>query len=303
MKEDETSNTRTASIRFGDDLDSMGEGETSAVELRRSQLKEHRRGSVMTLLTVNNSKSFYEKEYKKAHIGESREYWRDVILGVNDGLVSTFLLVAGVYGSGMDSNSILLTAISGTIAGAISMAGGEYVATKTQEEVKMAECALERSAIKMHKRDELRHLSDLLTTIGIPEAETPEDETFEIRRTILGYYEKNDDAHFKINVALAFGSVEASERSPFIAGIVAFCLFTLGSLSSLIPFLITGDRSAAFIASFIATMTAIMAVGAVKTWATKANLLTSAFENFVITSGGGAIAYGIGVAFEGLVKA
>ena len=67
-----------------------------------------------------------------------------MILGVNDGLVSTFLLVAGVYGSNLTSKDILLTSIAGLFAGAISMAAGEYVATKTQQEIKRAEYELEK---------------------------------------------------------------------------------------------------------------------------------------------------------------
>lgn len=69
------------------------------------------------------------------HLGDGRQYWRDIILGVNDGLVSTFLLIAGVVGAGLPNGEILLTALAGTVAGAISMAAGEYIATKTQNEV------------------------------------------------------------------------------------------------------------------------------------------------------------------------
>lgn len=274
------------------------------IEQPRSDFREsrRRRQSVMTLLTIDKSKSFYEKEYQKEHIGESREYWRDMILGVNDGLVSTFLLVTGVYGSGLNSKNILLTAISGMIAGAISMAGGEYVATKTQEEVKRAEYALEKKAIKEHKRDELRHLNDLLTKIGIPESETKDDETFKVRRTLLGYYEHNDEAHLRINVALAHGDVEESRRSPWVAGMLAFVLFTIGSLTSVIPFAVTSNEKYAIIASFIATAIFILIVGAVKTWATRSVWWVSALENLIITAGGGAIAYGIGIGFDHLVN-
>jgi len=258
--------------------------------------------STMTILTMDKSKSFYDKEYTKEHIGESREYWRDMILGVNDGLVSTFLLVTGVYGSGMNSKDILLTSIAGLIAGAISMAAGEYVATKTQEEVKRAEYELEGKAIAEHKNDELRHLNDLLTKIGIPEAEDDESEEFAVRRALLGYYEDHDEAHLKINVALAFGDVESAERSPWIAGMLAFCLFTFGALPSVIPFALTDDRYSAFIAAFIATLTSIMLVGGVKTWATKGVWWMSALENLIITCAGGGISYGIGMAFESVVN-
>lgn len=58
------------------------------------------------------------------HLGKQRQYWRDIILGINDGLVSTFLLVLGVSGSGMTSNDIFITAIAGSLAGSISMFAG-----------------------------------------------------------------------------------------------------------------------------------------------------------------------------------
>jgi len=250
---------------------------------------------------MDKSKSFYDREYQKEHIGASREYWRDMILGVNDGLVSTFLLVTGVYGSGLNSQNILLTSISGCIAGAISMAAGEYVATKTQEEVKKAESALETKAVADHKHDELRYLNDLLTKIGIAEANSPEDETFVLRRALMGYYQDNDDAHVKINVALAFGDVEASQRSPWVAGGSSFILFFLGSLTSVIPFAVTSNEKTAILAAFIATMVFIMLVGGVKTWATRGVWWSSAIENLVITAGGGGVAYGIGSLFERLI--
>lgn len=67
------------------------------------------------------------------HIGETLQYWRNIILGVNDGLVSIFLLVVGVVSGGLDRTQVLLTAIAGAIAGAVSMAAGEYLATKSQD--------------------------------------------------------------------------------------------------------------------------------------------------------------------------
>jgi hypothetical protein len=76
-----------------------------------------------------------QRAIRVEHLSKHRQYWRDIILGVNDGLVSTFLLVAGVAGSGLTSTDILLTAIAGALAGAVSMASGEFIATKSQNEV------------------------------------------------------------------------------------------------------------------------------------------------------------------------
>ncbi len=60
------------------------------------------------------------------HVGESRPYMRDIILGVNDGLVSIFLLVAGVVGGGLDRDQILLAIIAGAIAGATKRRQSRY---------------------------------------------------------------------------------------------------------------------------------------------------------------------------------
>ena len=88
------------------------------------------------------------------HLGVSRQYMRDIILGVNDGLVSTFLLVAGVVGGGLTANQVLLTGIAGALAGMISMGVGEYLATKSQEEVFAAEMKLEAKHLKVHRDHE-----------------------------------------------------------------------------------------------------------------------------------------------------
>lgn len=72
------------------------------------------------------------------------QYLRDIILGLNDGLVSTFLLVFGMYGGGALARSILLAGIMGALAGSISMAIGEFVATKSQLQIVSSDIMSER---------------------------------------------------------------------------------------------------------------------------------------------------------------
>jgi hypothetical protein len=69
------------------------------------------------------------------HLGKQLQYWRDIILGINDGIVSTFLLVVGVSGGGLSSKDIFITAVSGALAGSVSMFAGEFIATKSQDQV------------------------------------------------------------------------------------------------------------------------------------------------------------------------
>jgi len=251
------------------------------------------------------------------HLSKSRQYYRDMMLGVNDGLVSTFLLVVGVVGGGMDVTGVLLTAIAGAIAGAISMFAGEYVATKSQNEVMKGEIKLEREHIKNYHAEEVKELTHLLNVIGIPGSPTTErksqpatatdspaateTENHQMRRSIIRYYASNPDALLKIMIALEFGVIDGEVRSPTVAGAASFVSFLIGSLPSVIPFIFAADIRTGLIISGLATGVGLFTVGAIKTWATRGNMWLAALENLAITAVGSGIAYGIGVGFDALV--
>lgn len=233
---------------------------------------------------------------KSQHLGAHRQYWRDIILGVNDGLVSTFLLVAGVVGGGLSSTDILLTAISGALAGAVSMCAGEYVATKSQNQVLSGEISLEREHVNNYMDDEIEELSSLLGVIGIPE------ENIVLRQQLLDFYRSHPEALLKIMTALEFGVIADEQRSPLWAGLSSCLLFVLGSLPSVIPFIFADDPTNGLIAAAVITTTALLAVGALKTWATRGNLITSSLENLAIAGCGGAFAYGVGTLFDSVLR-
>ena len=230
------------------------------------------------------------------HLGKHRQYWRDIILGVNDGLISTFLLVAGVSGSGLSSTDILLTAIAGALAGAVSMSAGEFIATKSQREVIQGEIGLERTHIRDFKQDEIKEVRELLDIIGIP----PEKQ--ELRSQLISHYENDSDALLKVMIALEFGIVEEEERSPTTAAMTSGLLFFVGSLPSVLPFIPRDQASSTgLLIASAATISSLLLVGAIKTWATRGNCLTAAVENLLIAGLGGVLAFFVGAFFDRLV--
>jgi VIT1/CCC1 family predicted Fe2+/Mn2+ transporter len=254
---------------------------------------------------------------QEQHLSKSRQYYRDMMLGVNDGLVSTFLLVVGVSGGGMDVTGVLLTAIAGAVAGAISMFAGEFVATKSQNEVMSGEIKLEREHIREYHAEEVQELAHLLTVIGIPDSpiatgktksttneidNSTANESEQIRRNMIRYYASNPDALLKIMIALEFGVIDQEVRSPMKAGGASFVSFLLGSLPSVIPFAFVANITIGLIISGLACGLGLLVVGAVKCWATKGNMWLAALENLSITALGSGVAYGIGVGFESLVS-
>ncbi|MFZ0014605.1 MAG: VIT1/CCC1 transporter family protein, partial [Acidimicrobiia bacterium] len=172
------------------------------------------------------------------HIGETRQYWRDIILGVNDGLVSIFLLVVGVVSGGLDRQQVLLTAVAGAIAGAVSMAAGEYLATKSQDEVLAAEISLEKTHIRDFRDLEVAQLRGFFTEMGV----APDD----IDGVMAGFAD-NDTALLNAMAALEFGLVDSERRSPYRAMAASGGLFLLGSLPSVVPFAVSDSASAALV--------------------------------------------------------
>lgn len=227
------------------------------------------------------------------HLGRNRQYLRDIILGVNDGLVSMFLLVAGVVGGGMSTRNVLLTGVAGAIAGAISMAAGEYIATKTQEEVFEGELALEKEHIRDFRQDELHELTDLLEDIGL---EGP------LRDEVVDHFAADEKALLKVMTALEFGVVETERRSPYRAMFISGGLFLAGSLPSVLPFAFVANPSTGLWIATLGAVLGLLVVGAVKTWATRGDPLRAALENLLVAAGGGGLAYGVGVLFNALVN-
>lgn len=182
------------------------------------------------------------------------------------------------------------------------MSAGEYIATKTQEEVFDGEVGIERSHIARHREQELGELRECFEKIGIVSTNDSENEEVEdLNRRLLEFYSKRDNAHLLAHMVLEFGILEDEKRNPFIAGGVAFVLFVCGALPSVLPFTIFDNITVAFVVAGILTMSGLLLVGAIKTWATRGNLWNAAIENLAVSAGGGAIAFGIGFAFEQLL--
>ena len=104
------------------------------------------------------------------HHGERIGWLRAAVLGANDGIVSTACLVLGVAAAGAEHRVILLTSVSGLIAGAMSMAAGEFVSVHSQEDTENADRARERAELKQDPAGEQRELARIYVGRGLDQA-------------------------------------------------------------------------------------------------------------------------------------
>ena len=102
------------------------------------------------------------------HLSHRSNWLRAAVLGANDGIVSTASLVLGVAASGASGGSIVTAGIAGLVAGALSMAAGEYVSVSSQRDAEQADIRLEARELLLDPSGELRELTSIYEHRGLP---------------------------------------------------------------------------------------------------------------------------------------
>lgn len=107
---------------------------------------------------------------QEVHLSHRSNWLRAAVLGANDGILSTSSLVLGVAGSGGSGGAIVTAGVAGAVAGALSMAAGEYVSVASQSDTEEADLSLERRELAADPEGELLELTAIYRERGLPEA-------------------------------------------------------------------------------------------------------------------------------------
>ncbi len=105
--------------------------------------------------------------HREVHRSERVGWLRAAVLGANDGIVSVAGLVVGIAASGAPASTVLATGVAGTVAGAMSMAAGEYVSVKSQADTEHADLAVERHELATEPHAELQELAAIYRHRGL----------------------------------------------------------------------------------------------------------------------------------------
>jgi VIT1/CCC1 family predicted Fe2+/Mn2+ transporter len=103
------------------------------------------------------------------HLSHRSNWLRAAVLGANDGILSTASLVLGVAASGASGTSIVTAGIAGLVAGALSMAAGEYVSVSSQRDAEQADLRLEERELRRDPEGEMRELAGIYKQRGLPQ--------------------------------------------------------------------------------------------------------------------------------------
>ncbi len=209
---------------------------------------------------------------------------RAVVFGASDGLVSNLSLVMGIAGATADTKFILLSGIAGLLAGAASMAAGEYISVQSQREVLQRQIALERAELEAIPEEEKEELVTIYMAKGIPEkdARLIADKVFEDPETAL-----------ETMVREELGLDPKQLGSPWSAAGGSFAAFCLGAIVPVIPYLF-GGGTVIFMTSFIVSLAALFLVGSLVSLLTGRSLLFSGFRQVGLGAAAASITYLVG---------
>lgn len=206
------------------------------------------------------------------------------VFGASDGLVSNTALVMGFAGSGQPQGTVLLAGVAGLLAGAFSMAAGEYVSVASQRDIFSRELAMEAAELREKPQEEQKELELIYRAKGL-DKETAR----QAAERIIADPEVALDTLAREELGL-----DPSELgSPIKVAIASFVAFAIGAIVPVIPYLITGGTTAVILAMVLAGI-ALLVVGGTVGRLSGLGVTKSALRQFAVGAGAAAVTYILG---------
>ena len=161
----------------------------------------------------------HEEEHKSHRSG----WLRAAVMGANDGIVSTASLIIGVAAAGSSIENIMLAGVAGLVAGALSMAAGEYVSVSSQSDIERADLAIEKQSLEENYELEVLELAKIYQERGVE---------FELAKKVARQLMEHDalGAHARDDIGIS----EVSSAQPFSAAAYSAITFSVGAFLPLL---------------------------------------------------------------------
>ncbi len=209
---------------------------------------------------------------------------RATVFGASDGLVSNVSLILGVAGATTSASVVRLAGLAGLVAGAASMAAGEYISMRAQKELFERELAVEREQLERFPAKEAVELALIYQSRGVDP-----DVAQAMVDNVMGDLERALETHAREELGIAPGSL----GSPVGAAVGSFLAFAVGALLPLVPWFFTGGKGAVM-ASVVLAVLAASGIGIALATFTGRSKLYSAVRQVLIAVLAAGVTYAVG---------
>lgn len=227
------------------------------------------------------------KQTNRSHFGGT--YIKDFVYGANDGIVTTFAVVAGSLGANLSSNIILILGFSNLLADGLAMAIGNYLGTKSEIEYVQSKRDLEAWEIKHLPDEEKQEIKNIYKAKGF------QGKDLEKAVQIIT---SNQSRWIDEMMIIEHGLLPPDNAAPVKNGLATFLAFAFAGLTPLMPYLLSQFNSQLSIVNFqfsiAMTASALFIVGACRTFITKKGWFRSGLEMLFVGAIAATAAYTVG---------
>lgn len=230
---------------------------------------------------------------REAHaLGRTQEFLRQIVYGGNDGIVTTFAIVAGFAGAQADGIAqiggvaVLVFGLANLFADAVSMGLGEFLSGRSQRDLYTAQRNSELREIAENPDQEQRELLAILQQRGLPPEDAEEASAILIRHPGI---------MADLMMTYEFGMHDPDEDDPAINGLITFLSFMVFGAVPLVPYFLMEATDLTFRLSVLTTALALTALGLLRWNATGERLVRTVGETVLVGAVCALVAYGVGV--------
>jgi VIT1/CCC1 family predicted Fe2+/Mn2+ transporter len=240
---------------------------------------------------VKKKKDLKKKGFRRVgfkNLARIKYVLRDLVFGMEDGLVSNLGLILGVFVGGATGEIIILAGLATMFTGAFSMSAGSYLSAKSQREVYLREINDTKFKLKKNPRKCLLEMKKILEKEGFDEDEV---------LVMITHFDKHNHKTFLTNyIQKIVGLSEDRLESPLKNSLMMFVSFFFGSFIPVVPFLFLNTRIAMF-SSVSLTIISLFVLGITSSIFTKRSMFKSGLEILIVGLGAGIIGYIVGSLF------
>ena len=222
--------------------------------------------------------------HEEAHRDITGGQHRAAVFGISDGLATNVSLILGFAGAHPATSVVRLAGIAGMLAGAFSMASGEYISMKAQQELFERELAIERRAIASSPDLEQAELVEIYVEQGID---------LELAKKLAATMMRTPELALATHVKEELGVSTSALGSPVKAAITSLVTFAIGAFIPLVAWLFVGAPAAVWISIGLSSLAAL-AVGGFLGTLTGRSVAWSALRQFLVAAVAAGITFGVG---------
>jgi len=239
----------------------------------------------------------WQAHRREAHkLGRTQEYLKQIVYGGNDGIVTTFAIVAGFAGAAAEGVAqigglaVLVFGLANLFADAVSMGLGEYLSLRSQHDLYRARRDSELREIADNAEQERTELFEILRQRGLPAGEAD---------TAASILSRHPRIMADLMMTYEFGMADPDEESPLLNGLSTFLSFVIFGAIPLVPYFLLPPVHGTFLLSVFTTGCALVALGLLRWNATGERLIRSVGETVLVGTVCAVVAFAVGAIVGG----